>query len=251
MAESFGIDPERYDRTRPPYPRTMVERIIAGSPGPDVLDVGCGTGIEARQFRDAGCVVLGVEPDTRMAEFARQTGLDVEVATFEAWDAGRRRFDAVISGTAWHWIDPVAGAAKSAQVLRPGGRLAPFWHVFEPPPEISDAFARVYQQVVPDSLFDFSSKRTALEGYQPLLTRAADGIRRAGGFGEPEQWSFEWQRTYDRDEWLDQVPTSGAMTRLRPEQTKAVLTAVGAAIDALGGTVTTTYTTVVVTATRR
>jgi len=53
MAESFGIDPERYDRTRPRYPDAMVDRIVAGRPGPDVLDVGCGTGTAARQFQAA------------------------------------------------------------------------------------------------------------------------------------------------------------------------------------------------------
>jgi SAM-dependent methyltransferase len=115
----------------------MVERIIAASPGPDVLDVGCGTGIEARQFQAAGCRVLGVEPDPRMAQFARRSGLEVEVAGFEAWDPAGRTFDAVIAGQAWHWVDPVAGAAKAAQVLRPGGRLAVFWNMDQPPPEVA------------------------------------------------------------------------------------------------------------------
>ena len=31
--------------------------------GQRVLDVGCGTGIAARQFQAAGCQVLGVDPD--------------------------------------------------------------------------------------------------------------------------------------------------------------------------------------------
>src|SRR5918997_811968 len=43
VAESFGTDAERYDRTRPHYPGAMVERIVAASPGPDFLDVGIGT----------------------------------------------------------------------------------------------------------------------------------------------------------------------------------------------------------------
>ncbi|MES4831337.1 methyltransferase domain-containing protein, partial [Streptomyces anthocyanicus] len=85
-AESFGADAQRYDRARPPYPDALVTRVVAGSPGTDVLDVGCGTGIAARQFRAAGCAVLGVEPDARMAAFARDRGLPVEVAAFEAWD---------------------------------------------------------------------------------------------------------------------------------------------------------------------
>src|SRR4029077_6484020 len=128
VAESFGVDAERYDRTRPPYPAALVDRIIAVSPGPDVLDVGCGTGIEARQFRAAGCRVLGVDPDARMADLARQSGVEVEVAAFEDWNPAGRAFDAVIAGQAWHWVDPVAGAVKAAQALHPGGRLAVFWN---------------------------------------------------------------------------------------------------------------------------
>jgi len=134
VAESFGADAERFDRARPSYPVALVERIVAASPGPAVLDVGCGTGIAARQFQAAGCRVLGVDPDPRMAGLARQSGVEVEVAAFEAWDPAGRVFDAVIAGQAWHWVDPVAGAVKAAQVLRPGGRLAVFWNAFQPRP---------------------------------------------------------------------------------------------------------------------
>jgi len=47
IAESFGVGPQRYDRVRPRYPDALVERIVAASPGPEFLDVGCGTGIAA------------------------------------------------------------------------------------------------------------------------------------------------------------------------------------------------------------
>ncbi|MFJ1832170.1 class I SAM-dependent methyltransferase, partial [Streptomyces sp. NPDC088178] len=129
MAESFGTNTQRYDQARPGYPDGLVARIVAGSPGPDVLDVGCGTGIAARQFQAAGCVVLGVEPDARMAGFAQACGLQAEVATFEAWEPAGRVFDTLIAAQSWHWVDPVAGAVKAAQVLRPNGRLAIFGHV--------------------------------------------------------------------------------------------------------------------------
>ena len=62
VAESFGSDPERYDRTRPGYPGALIRAVAAAAPGPDVLDVGCGTGIDARQFAAIGCRVLGIVP---------------------------------------------------------------------------------------------------------------------------------------------------------------------------------------------
>jgi len=249
VAESFGGDAARYDRTRPAYPAALITRIIAASPGRDVLDVGCGTGIVARQFESAGCAVLGVEPDARMAEFASSTGVRAEVATFEAWDAGDRMFDAVVAGTAWHWVDPVAGAAKAAQVLRPGGLLAPFHHVFQTPPELAGVAAEVYRRLLPDSPFNLRGEhRSGLELYQPLFDKIAGGMRQAGRFTQPEQWQFGWERTYSRDEWLDQIPTQGAFTQLPPEQLAEVQNAVGAAIDSIGGSFTMTYTTVAVTA---
>ncbi|WP_308491555.1 class I SAM-dependent methyltransferase [Microbacterium terrisoli] len=180
MAESFGVDPARYDRTRPRYPQEMIDRIVAASPGRDVLDVGAGTGVAARQFADAGCAVLGVEVDARMAAFACERGADIEVAKFEEWDAAGRAFDLVIAGQAWHWIDPAGGAAKARAVLRPAGRVAVFWNAPELPAALADAYAM-------------------------MVDKAASGFVEVGGFSTFELWRFEWDHTYTRDEWLDQL----------------------------------------------
>ena len=251
VAESFGTDAERYDRTRPRYPDAMVARIVDASPGPDVLDVGIGTGIEARQFRAVGCEVLGVEPDARMADFARRGGVGVEVATFEDWDPAGRHFDAVVAGQSWHWVDAAAGAAKAARILRPDGQLAAFWNVAQPPPEVTEAFITVYQREVPDSPFDLRSMpKRALDGYQALFARAADGIREVGGFGDPEHWRFDWEQSYTREEWLDQLPTQATLTWFPPDRLAKVLEGVGAAVDTVGGRFTMSYTTVAVTTSR-
>jgi SAM-dependent methyltransferase len=227
----------------------LVERVITTSPGRDVLDVGCGTGIVARQFQAAGCTVLGVEPDARMADQARQRGLEVEVATFEDWDPAGRAFDAVVAGQAWHWIDPVAGAAKAVRSLRPGGRLAVFWNAFEPPADLAEAFGEVFRRVVPDSPL-FRRPTPGAQAYSGLSAKAADGIRETGVLGDPQEWKFEWDRPYTRDEWLEQVPTSGFAARLQPDTMEQIVTGIGAAIDAAGGGFTAHYTTVAVTAAR-
>ncbi|SDM67213.1 class I SAM-dependent methyltransferase [Allokutzneria albata] len=240
-ARSFGAEADRYDRARPSYPAAAVDRIVARSPGPRVLDVGCGTGISSRQFQAAGCRVLGVEVDARMASIARN-GLDVEVSAFETWDPAGREFDAVVAGQTWHWIDPVAGAAKAAEALRPGGLIALFWNVMQPPPEVFAPFG--------DLLGGTLGKRPMLDTYEVMFSNATNGIRDAGGFGDAEDWRFEWERSYTRQEWLDQLPTFGGYSHLAPARQTDVLTASGAAIDALGGSFTMPYTTVVVAASR-
>lgn len=69
--------------------------------------------------------------------------------------------------------------------------------------------------MVPDSPFNVQPTRQArdrLNQHQVLFTKAVDGIREVGGFSDPEQWRFDWERSYTRDEWLDQMPTLGALT---------------------------------------
>jgi len=249
IAKSFGEDPERYDRARPRYPRDLVDRIVGGRSGRTVLDVGCGTGIAARQFQAAGCEVTGVEPDERMAAFAAERGLTVEVARFEDWDPAGRLFDTLTAGMTWHWVDPALGAEQAARVLRPGGRIALFWNAFHIPPQLAQAFAQVYADILPDHPMFRHGAQSGKDIYAPLLTSTAERLT-ATGFDRAEQWRDEWQRTYTRAEWLDLFPTFGGHALLPRESVAALQDAIGAEVDAAGGEFTVEYATVTVTAVR-
>lgn len=249
IGESFGDDPERYDRARPDYPRALIDRIVAGRPDRTVLDVGCGTGIAARQFQAAGCEVTGVEPDERMAAYAAERGLRVEIAKFEDWDPAGRVFDTLTAGMTWHWVDPAAGAAQAARVVRPGGRIALFWNAFQAPPDLAKAFARVYAEILPDHPMYQHGARAGKDVYAPLLAGTAERLHDAG-FEQGEQWRDEWQRTYTRTEWLDLFPTFGGHALLPREKVAALQEAIGAQVDAVGGEFVVEYATVTVTAVR-
>jgi SAM-dependent methyltransferase len=250
VAASFGVDADRYDRARPRYPQALIDRIAEAAPGRQVLDVGIGTGIAARQLRDAGCDVLGVDIDPRMAEVAGRHGLAVDVARFEDWEVHGRVFDAVVAGQTWHWIDPAAGAAKAAEALRPGGLIALFWNAFEPTPQLAEALAAAHRRALLPDLPGVSWGAPG-SAYATMSALAADGLRSTGAFGRAEDWRFEWDRDYTRDEWLDLLPTTGLYTRLEPGPLNALLTETGTAIDALGGGFTLHFATVATTARRQ
>jgi len=254
-AESFGADAERYHRTRPRYPEPLIADVVAASPGPSFLDVGVGTGIVARQLAAHGAEVLGVDVDARMAAYARELGVAAEVARFEDWDAGVRTFDAVVAGQTWHWVDPVAGTSRAASVLRPGRLVALFWNVMLPPPGLAEVFVEVYRQVVPDNPAVALSMRPRPDGdlgpYETILARAVAGLRASGGFGEPSRAAYPWELTYERDGWLEQVPTFGGFSTFPPATQRALLDGMAAAVDRLGGRFTMRYVAVAVTATRR
>jgi SAM-dependent methyltransferase len=202
-AGSFGGDAERYDRSRPTYPPVLIDDLLQAG-APSVLDVGCGTGIASRLFQARGCTVLGVEPDTRMAAVARRRGVTVEVSAFESWDPAGRVFDLLISGQAWHWIDPVAGAVQASRVLRPGGIFAVFWNSGRLSDEAKQAADSVYARLAP-GLDEYS---IALGNSHPeRFALAEDGVRRSGAFVDAQLRSYEWQAPYSIDAWLDQLGT--------------------------------------------
>lgn len=247
-AESFGGTAERYDRSRPSYPPELMDEILGPPPADlDVLDVGCGTGIAARQMAGRGARVLGVEVDGRMAELARRRGTPVEVARFEEWDPAGRSFDRVTAGQAWHWVDPVAGAARAAQILRPGGRLCLFWNIGEPPAEVREALDEVYRRLAPEA-----------DGYSVMVGYAREGSYRAERDGmrscpvltDPVELRFPWRRVYTRDEWLDQLPTHSDHAAMPPDQLERVLEAVGRVLDDFGGAFVMEYSTLLLTCTR-
>ncbi|MFI6100581.1 class I SAM-dependent methyltransferase [Lentzea sp. NPDC051213] len=249
LARSFGAEAARYDRTRPPYPDALINRIAR--PGLRAVDVGCGTGILSRQLRTAGCATLGVEPDERMAAFARQTGLDVEVSAFETWDPAGREFDAVVAGQSWHWVDPDAGPRQAARALRSGGLFVALWHVFAAPEPIARAFIDAYRHAAPDIPLRFGiTPEEARESYAALLARSTDGFQRSGAFAEPARWRADWEHGYSTADYVALLPTMSPVAALTADQRTAVLDAVRVAIDAQGGEFVMPFSTIALAAVR-
>lgn len=107
-----------------------------------VLEIGAGTGQATLPLAERGLEVVGLELGAAPAELARRKlaafpNARIVNESFESWEPDGD-FDAVVSFTAFHWIDPGVRFAKSAAVLRPSGALAvvqphtvlnddPFW----------------------------------------------------------------------------------------------------------------------------
>lgn len=249
-AQSFGGDAELYDRARPGYPAAVARGLCAGA-GSRVLDVGAGTGKASEVFRDAGCSVLGLEPDERMAAVARAKGLAVEIDAFETWEAEDRHFEFVVAGQAWHWVDPLQGPVKAWAVLEPGGRLAPFWNYrrqFDP--EIQQILRAPYRRIAP-ALID-GSVTGGVSGNGGQTTRETlEQLRASPYFAEPEVQRHHWSRRYLAAQWCALVDTFSDHRLLEPGQRTALIEAVGEAIERIGGELVVDYETVVVSAMRR
>jgi SAM-dependent methyltransferase len=245
-AESFGAVAELYDRARPSYPPALLDTLLTDG-ARTVLDVGCGTGIAAALFAARGCEVLGVEVDPRMAAVAAGKGIQVEVSGFEHWDDRGRRFDLLIAGQAWHWIEPRMGAQRAAEVLVPGGRIGLFWNFGRPPAELRARLDPIYARRAP-----------ALDEHSVLLGQGDEravgtvsSMAATGQFEMVEVHRFPWEQRYGTSEWLEHLCTHSDHQALAPDARSALLDEVGEVVEALGGGVTIAYQAVLVTARRR
>lgn len=128
---TFDAVADLYEATRRGYPGDaitfLVETARVGADS-EVLEVGCGTGQLTRQLAPYGCDITAVDISPAMIEKAAHTvaapNVTFVATSFEDFDGGHGMFDLVVSGTAWHWVDPDVALVKAARLLRPGGWLA-------------------------------------------------------------------------------------------------------------------------------
>lgn len=132
-----------YERYRLAYPYRLIQRVagLAGlKPGDAVLDLGCGTGMLAIPFAQAGMAVTAMDPEPEMlaATQAAATAAGVQVALLQASshdltpDMGPFRL--VTIGRAFHWMDRAATLGVLDRIVTPGGGVVLF-HDAHPPVE--------------------------------------------------------------------------------------------------------------------
>jgi ubiquinone/menaquinone biosynthesis C-methylase UbiE len=127
----FDSAAQLYDASRLGYPSGIVESVVAAAalgPGSAVLEVGCGTGQLTECLARFGFRLTAIDLGPSMVAAARRrldgSAVSFEVASFEDFTAPDATFDLIVSGTAFHWVDPEVKFGKSARLLRPGGWLA-------------------------------------------------------------------------------------------------------------------------------
>src|SRR5919199_1256519 len=114
LRTTFEEVPELYDRARPLYPPELFDDLVAFASlkkGSRVLEIGCGTGQATLPLAERGYEMVAVDLSADLAALARQkvarfSNVRIEVAPFEEWILPNDPFDAVVSFTAFHWLDP-------------------------------------------------------------------------------------------------------------------------------------------------
>jgi SAM-dependent methyltransferase len=133
----FASFASEYDAARPRPPADLVALIMqwAGTPRPDVVDLGAGTGLSTMIWAGNARQVIAVEPGDGMREITRQkiaaagggaTRFAVTSGSAEQTGLASASADIVTASQAMHWFDPDRALPEITRVLRPGGVFAAY-----------------------------------------------------------------------------------------------------------------------------
>lgn len=115
------------------YGRAKVDALLENelkrlAPDATVVDVGCGTGVYLKRFRELGFTAVGIEPARAMLECARRDnpGVRIEEGIVTALPLADASVDFVSVIEVFRYLhlqDTRAGLAECFRVLKPGGIL--------------------------------------------------------------------------------------------------------------------------------
>lgn len=122
-----------YDKYRPKPPSIIIDILtkLSNADRPDlVVDLGCGTGLSTRIWKDRAEKVIGIEPSDDMRNFAMDNRSARNITYYAGFSHGTglpdRCADIVTCSQSLHWMEPNATFKEIARILRPGGVFAAY-----------------------------------------------------------------------------------------------------------------------------
>lgn len=206
---TFDAVAELYDRARPTYPDELFDDLVelAGlKPRSRVLEIGCGTGKATLPLAGRGLRVTCVELGASLAAVARRRlalfpGVEIVNADFETWTPARADYDAVVSFTAFHWIERERRYPSTAAVLRDGGAIAiaMIHHVLPPDAD------RFFLEAQAD--YDAVGKGGTPPGPPEAVEAFAEEMAASGLFRVVAERRYQWDVEYTADEYIAVIST--------------------------------------------
>ena len=216
LKTTFNTAPTLYEDVRPGYPEELIQDVLDISGLNDhsrILEIGCGTGQVTRPFAERGYALVCLDIGADLIAVAKEKlkafpNVSFVEQAFEAWKPDRK-FDLVISATAFHWVDPNVRYLKASEVLRSGGSLAVFSN----------------QHVRKEEGFFAESQSLYDQYYLPLTTNRpthATNFPGVEAFRSPIRRVYPWTQTYSSKQYIKLLNTYSDHIAL-PDKNKRLL----------------------------
>lgn len=239
----FDAVPEIYDRIRTTYPSVLYDELFALlPPEPRIVEVGPGTGQATADLLKRGAIVTAVEIGNELANLLeRKLGssdrLSVIRSSFEDAPLPVSTYDAVVSATAYHWVQLPARLDKPAAILKPDGRLAVIDTNQVASPVDQGYFERV--QEIYENHGRARNQRRRLPTSDDVLPSIVDELMKSSHYDDVRLFRYRWDQCYTAREYADLLRSYSDSQSMPQEQREALIRELCGVIDQeYGGQIT-------------
>ncbi len=213
---------EVYDRTRPRYPKSLLDRALDWgvlSAQSRVLEIGCGPGTLTFDLAEITDSIVALEPGFAAYELARKKSeafahVRLVNSSFEEWDRQGATFDAVVAACSFHWISPEVRDRQIVKCLQPNGSLILLWNTPpRPEPKVCAILDRVYEHYDP-SLGHFDR----LDDHKQRLAQLEETLSRSQVFDHLRCDRVMCDRQYTIDSYLGLLSTLSPYLMLEAQE---------------------------------
>ena len=187
-ARIFDAHAENYNCVRPGYPKEVYDVVAeykALGGYSNVLEIGAGQGIATEEIaRYWHPAIDAIEPGTNLikilqARTAAYDNIRIYASEFEDYQSEGRRYDAIFSATAFHWLNKDIKYTKSYKLLKQDGLLIVYWNNYGiQDHDIERTIRDVYRQYG----FVQNGSKTAAEYTKDKIKKRQQEIRESGFF---------------------------------------------------------------------
>ena len=208
---TFGNAATDYERYRATYPSELFDRLKAAGVETEnrrVLDLGTGTGFLARELRQRGSSVIGVDLDRELLAVARRAsreGADRTAyirAKAEQIPIRENSVDLVTAGQCWHWFDRDQVCSEVQRVITSGGTVVITHFDWQPR---NRNVVDTTEQLILDWNPDWPGAGGT--GFYPDWTRNLSEAQ----FQNIETFSFETTVEYSHEAWRGRIRASAGV----------------------------------------
>jgi SAM-dependent methyltransferase len=208
LARAFDDQAEQFERSKAAGDAAALARFVTFAdlpPGARVFDAGCGPGLVAEAFLEAGCELLGVDLSAEMVRRARQRcarfGRRARFEQRSVFQVEGEVFDAAVSRYVLHHVeDPSAFIGRQVALIRPGGAVLALDLTGDPDPARHEWSQRIERE----------RDRTHVRTLRP-----GELVELFAGAGLIDLHLREDELELDFDEWFDRGTPSAPKEEVR------------------------------------
>lgn len=219
-SERFDQLADIYDRYRPSYPRSMIDKIVEKAklqPGSKLLEIGAGSGKATELFVERGYAVMCVEPGESlvqkgMKKFHDSGLVEYQLARFEESKLNQDYYDLAFSAQAFHWIPRPDGFFRIQDALKADGRMALIWNLYMKNGTVYDE--RLSEVCRTYSVMNLIDRAAVVQLHEDWKLE----IDESGCFQDVQIFEFPWAESQTFEEFHNFLQTSSGYVGLDDDQ---------------------------------